>query len=134
MGQRVESAGLKPEEDQLVNYDYRHELFNGGSILMTLDESYRGLETLGLTDCEARAPKAPEARSYDPPERLRAVLSSVNIGRAGLEQSNRYTVTLQSSQDCEWRIIEGEPMEIKTEFGSACGPILFPMDDALLDA
>lgn len=38
---RVESAGLKPEEDQLVNYDYRHELFNGGSILMTLDESYR---------------------------------------------------------------------------------------------
>ena len=41
-------------------------------------------------------------------------------------------MTLQSSQDSEWRIIEGEPMEIKTEFGSAFGPILFPMDDALL--
>jgi hypothetical protein len=61
---------------------------------MTPDEFYRGLEALGFTDCGVRSPKAPELRSYDPPERLRAVLSSVNIGRTVLDSGAKYAVTL----------------------------------------
>jgi hypothetical protein len=73
-------------------------------------------------------------RSYDPPERLRAVLSAVNTGRTVLDNGVKCAVTLQASDGCETRIIEGEPKEIMPEFGSAFGLILFPMDQALLDA
>jgi hypothetical protein len=101
---------------------------------MTVDEFCRGLEALGFTDCGARFHEAPELRSYDPPARLRAILSSVNIGRTVLEHSIKYAVTLQASDGFDASIIEGEPVRINPEFGSAFGPILFPMDQALLEA
>jgi hypothetical protein len=84
--------------------------------------------------CGARSHQAPEARSYDPPEKLRAALSSVNICRAVLEREIDFTVTLQASDGFDTSIIEGEPMRIKPKFGSAFGPILFSMDQVLLEA
>jgi hypothetical protein len=104
-----------------------------GDAFMPPDEFYRGLETLGFTDCGVRSPKMPELRSYDPPTRLHAVLSSVNIGRTDLDSGAQYTVTLQASDGFDTRIIEGEPKKIRPELGSDFGPILFPMDQALLD-
>jgi hypothetical protein len=101
---------------------------------MTIDEFCRGLEALGFTDCGVRSPKMPELRSYDPPERLGAVLSSVNIGGTGFDGGVKYSVTLQASDGFDTSIIQGESMRIKPELGSAFGPILFPMDQALLDA
>jgi len=43
-------------------------------------------------------------------------------------------VTQEASGSFDTRIIEGDPMRIKPELGSDFGPILFPMDQALLDA
>ena len=43
-------------------------------------------------------------------------------------------MTLQASDGFDTYILEGEPMRIKPEFGSDFGPILFPMEQALLDA
>jgi hypothetical protein len=73
---------------------------------MTPDEFYRGLEDLGFTDSGVRSPDAPELRSYDPPERLRSVLSSVNIGRTFLDSGVKYLVTLQASGGFDTCIIE----------------------------
>ena len=101
---------------------------------MTPDEFYRGLEALGFTDCEVRSPKLPELRSYDPPERLRSILSSVNIGGTVLDSGVKYGVTLQASDGFDTYILECEAKRIKPEFGSDLGPILFPMEQALLDA
>lgn len=56
---------------------------------MTPEEFYRGLEALGFTDCGVRSPIAPELRSYDPPERLGGVLSSVNVGRTVLDHETK---------------------------------------------
>jgi len=97
------------------------------------DEFYRGLEALGFTDTRARFADAPELRSYDPPKRLRTVLSAVNVGRMGRPPGNEYVVTLQAAAGGELRIIHGEPMRINPEVGSAFGPIVFPMGEALLE-
>jgi hypothetical protein len=41
---------------------------------------------------------------------------------------------LQEAAGWDTRIIQGEPMRIRTEIGSAFGPMCFPMDEALLGA
>jgi hypothetical protein len=58
----------------------------------------------------------------------------VNIGRTVLDSGAKYAVTLQASDGFDTYTLEGEPMRIKPEFGSAFGPILFPMNQALLEA
>jgi hypothetical protein len=58
----------------------------------------------------------------------------VNIGGTVLNSGVKYDVTLQASDGFDTYTLEGEPMRIKPEFGSDFGPILFPMDQALLDA
>ena len=82
---------------------------------------------------ESAPPIAPELRSYDSLERLRGVLSSVNVGRTVLDHETKHAVTLQSSDGFDSSTIEGEPMRIKPELGCALMSTLFPMDQALLE-
>ena len=102
--------------------------------MTTLDEFCRRLEALGFTDSGTRFAEAPELRSYDPPERLRAVLSSLNVGRSVGKRSTKCSVTLQAADGWDTGIIQGEPMHFRPEIGSALGPICFPIDEALLGA
>jgi hypothetical protein len=101
---------------------------------MTLDDFCQRLEALRFTDSGTRFAEAPELRSYDPPPRLCAVLSSLNVARSVCECSTKYWVMLQEAAGWDTRIIQGEPMRIRTEIGSAFGPMCFPMDEALLGA
>jgi hypothetical protein len=101
---------------------------------MTLDEFCRQLEALGFTDSGTRFAQAPELRSYDPPQRLQGILSALNIARSVGETSTKYSVTLQAADGWKTVTIQGEPMRIRPEIGSAFGPICFPIDEALLGA
>jgi len=101
---------------------------------VTLDEFCRRLEALGFTDSGTRFAHAPELRSYDPPERLRSVLSALNIGRSVGKESTKYSVLLQAADGWNTHIVQGEPIRFRPEIGSALGPIPFPMDEALLGA
>lgn len=101
---------------------------------MKLDEFCRQLEALGFTDSGTRFAGAPELRSYDPPQRLHAVLSALNIARSVGEGSTTYKVMLQAADGWDTGVIHGEPMRFRPEIGSAFGPICFPTDEALLEA
>ena len=58
----------------------------------------------------------------------------MNIGRTVRDNATRFSVTLQTSEGFDICFTDGTPTRIKPELGSAFGPILFPMNDAFLEA
>ena len=108
---------------------------------MKVEDFIQKLKELGFVDTGDRVSKDDFIRSYNPPERLAAAITSLNLGTGG---ESKYCVSLQPPEDglvdklglsiwTDTVVIDGITYPSQ-ELGTVLSPFMLNLNEELLDA